>query len=286
MQKPKITVVLNVYKRSSNFQAQLEAIKNQSITPFEIMVWENGNETVPEHMRDGLVIARCNSNLGVWARFAYALNSGGDYVCLFDDDTVPGSRWFENCVAALGNVDGLLGTRGVIFDSGQSYTLNRDVGVHNPNEELTQVDIVGHSWFFRKKHLGAFWSLVEDRLQNSLAGEDIHFSYAIQKIHNLATYVPPHPQADRSLWGSQPEIAAELGTNAAAISKGAGAMKKFEDALRHYRKLGFAVIADSVPSEGKNVRKRALGVLISRFPDAAHRLAALPIFGSIWRRIK
>jgi hypothetical protein len=30
----------------------------------------------------------------------------------------------------------------------------------------------------------------------------MHFSYTIQKYLNLKTYVPPHPENDRSLWGS------------------------------------------------------------------------------------
>lgn len=286
MANPKITVVLNVFKRSSVFEQQLEAILSQSIPPLEILVWENGEERVPDHLRSGLRIARANENLGVWARFAYALNANGDFICVFDDDTIPGQKWFENCIATLRTTDGLLGTRGVIFDSGESYTLNSDVGVHAPNESLRQVDIVGHSWFFRREHLSAFWSLYDQRHSNQLAGEDIHFSFALQKVLGLPTLVPPHPIASQDLWGSLPEFASSYGTDLAAISKGAAAMGKFETALRHYRKLGFRVLADHDQKPVTGVRRKLITTAISRFPDLAHKIAKFPLARRIWDQIR
>ena len=35
-----------------------------------------------------------------------------------------------------------------------------------------------------------------------LCGEDIHFSYMLQKYTDLKTYVPPHPSNDTSMWSS------------------------------------------------------------------------------------
>ena len=56
-------------------------------------------------------------NYGVWARFAFALNSTSDYVCVFDDDTIPSEKWFENCINCIENENnGLYGTIGVTFN--------------------------------------------------------------------------------------------------------------------------------------------------------------------------
>ena len=170
---PKISVILNVYKRSSNFEIQLNAVKSQSISPFEILVWENGTEQVPEEFREGLTISRGGKNFGVWARFAYALNATGDYICVFDDDTIPGNRWLENCYKTMLKTPGLLGTRGVIFENPNAYSMHRDVGVYGPNEKTQQVDIVGHSWFFKKSWLANFWGAFDVRFPEERAKTSI-----------------------------------------------------------------------------------------------------------------
>ena len=33
-------------------------------------------------------------------------------------------------------------------------------------------------------------------------GEDMHFSYMLQKYAGIKTFVPPHPISDKELWGS------------------------------------------------------------------------------------
>jgi hypothetical protein len=33
-------------------------------------------------------------------------------------------------------------------------------------------------------------------------GEDMHFSYMLQKYAGIKTYVPPHPRSDMEMWGS------------------------------------------------------------------------------------
>ncbi len=268
---PSITVVLNVYKRSSNFGRQLSAIENQSITPIEILVWENGAEYVPDEYRDQVMIARSSYNLGVWARFAFALNAKGEYVCIFDDDTIPGERWLENCYTTIQDTPGLLGTRGVIFDNPNAYSMHRDIGVYEPNEATESVDIVGHSWFFKTSWLAHFWSEYGNRFPEDLAGEDIHFSYAIQKALGLPTLVPPHPEADLSLWGSKPELAKQLGAGKESISQSSESLKRFENALQHYRHLGFKTIAeiDGVRSRYPNV----VYFIIRRFPKISHEIA-------------
>lgn len=273
-----VTVILNVFKRSKSLEQQLAAIKAQSVPVDKILVWENGVESVPDSLREGLVISRASENLGVWARFAYALNAETEFILMLDDDTIPGSRWIENCLNTMALTPGLLGTRGLIFVEPSSYSINLEAGVHSPNSEVTEVDIVGHAWFFKREWLAAYWAEYAVKFPEALAGEDIHFSFAIQKNLGLPTLVPPHPIGDLSMWGSQPESAVSLGTSQDAISKGVGAMRKFERALRHYRKQGFSVLAER-GNDFSFARRypKLVYTLVARFPGATHKVASLAL---------
>ena len=228
-----ITVILNVYKRLDNLPIQLDAIQSQTIKPKEILIWQNkGNLELPEKFFNKAYVSVNNKNYGVWARFAFALNAKTEYVCIFDDDTIPGERWFENCIDTMKNFEGLLGTRGLKFKSKKRYTPNIGFGWDNPNSKVEKVDIVGHSWFFKREWLGAFWRELPPINSSVIAGEDIHFSYAIQKHLGLGTYVPPHPLNEPELWGSNSKLAVLLGNDNEGISNKEDSIKKFNTSLK------------------------------------------------------
>jgi hypothetical protein len=237
-----ITVVLNGYKRARHFQRQLDAINNQTIKPKEILFWQNKGDDFHPSLTNNLTHANCNRNLGVWARFAYALMARTEFVCVFDDDTIPGPRWFENCLNTIKTHDGLLGTIGVVFESEEEYYKSHRVGWAEPNRQTQQVDIVGHSWFFRREDLSTFWRELPDVNQTLYAGEDVHFSYTLQKFTNKKTYVPPHPIDDMSLWGSMPNTAYGIGTDSAAISMNKSINMHIELVYKDYIKKGFKII--------------------------------------------
>jgi hypothetical protein len=237
-----VTVILNGFRRPHALEAQMEAVKRQTVKPESVMFWQNGAS--PEHKFDYNLLNSCilsinNQNFGVWARFAYALNAETEYVCVFDDDTIPGSKWLENCLDTITEHNGLLGTNGVIFNDLEYQSYNQH-GWAKPNEETEQVDIVGHSWFFKREWLGAFWK--EAPLPKSrVCGEDMYFSYAIQKHLGLSTYVPPHPKDDLEMWGSNPEFAYKFGVDKHAISVNYHGTH-FGDALKETVDKGFKLI--------------------------------------------
>ncbi len=239
MNMPGITVVLNAFKRTKYLEQQLNAIKAQTIKPTRILVWQNAGDVIPTHLLSSAVFAQCNQNLGVWARFAYALNSETEYICVFDDDTIPGSKWFENCLQTMQTNEGLLGTRGLRFMSKGRYYPSIGVGWDAPNEQVERVDIVGHSWFFKREWLASFWRELPPITASKIAGEDIHFSYVLQKYLGLNTYVPPHPLDDIEMWGSLPETGKYIGGNEVAISSNPEALSRFNKAISHYCDLGF-----------------------------------------------
>lgn len=207
-----VTAILNGYKRGDRLNEQLEALNNQSVKPSEILLWYNNpgdNSLVNYEIGSKIPAAYCNYNFGVWSRFYFAFNATNDYVVVFDDDTIPGSRWIESCLHTIEKYNGLLGTVGLIYPTpntaDKSSYFERYVRVGWPdggnNNETMQVDFVGHSWFFRKEWLSYMVKELPNPRYNT-CGEDMHFSYMLQKYLGLGTYVPPHPINDKSLWGS------------------------------------------------------------------------------------
>lgn len=205
-----ITVVLNGYRRGERLNEQYNALQSQTVKPTNIILWYNhpGDDVKINYELGGNIpSAYCNYNFGVWARFYYAMNATTPYVCIFDDDTIPGSRWLENCMETMKTHEGLLGTVGLLYPnplplSETSYYEHYiRYGWVTNNDEVKQVDLVGHSWFFKREWLSYFTRELPNPIYTT-CGEDMHFSYMLQKYAGINTYVPPHPTHNKELWGS------------------------------------------------------------------------------------
>jgi glycosyltransferase involved in cell wall biosynthesis len=202
-----VTVIMNAYKRPHTLIEQYNAIKNQTVEDISMMCWFNSSEELMnfQHSEEFLTNVMCafsNANLGVWARFAYALNAKTKYVCVVDDDTIFGNKWIENCLNTMSTHRGLLGCRGVRMtgDDHLNYPGCSYEGICG-NNNIEQVDVMGHCWFFEKDWLRYYWAEAPSNLP-LYGGEDMHFSYAIQKHLDLNTYVPAQPDNDKEMWGS------------------------------------------------------------------------------------
>jgi glycosyltransferase involved in cell wall biosynthesis len=256
----------------------MQAIRGQSYPVSEILVLENGEETVPElYSNDsGIVRIRSSKNLGVWARFTVGLNATSDFIWLIDDDVVPGSRWLENAITTFLKQPSVIGSRGLRFRTEQSYLLYDEFGPNNPSDVPTMVDIVGHNWIFPRSWLGAFWATYSEKFNSERAGEDIHLSYSVQKIFGFPSVVPPHPIEDRELWGEIVERSKFDGHDSVGISHDLSSLNKFEAAYRHYVKLGFRIFALSGDDTYVQLpRHRVVGKIVARFPRLAIRVATL-----------
>jgi len=207
-----ITVILNGYKRGDHLDEQLRALQNQTIQPDEILLWYNNpgdDSEINYNIGTQIPAAYCNYNFGVWARFTFALNARSEFVCVFDDDTIPGSKWLENCLNTMNKTEGLLGTVGLLYlnplppvqSSYYEHYIRFGWPESGNNERTVEVDLVGHSWFFKKEWLSYMFRELPDPKYNT-CGEDMHFSYMLQKYAGIKTFVPPHPISDKELWGS------------------------------------------------------------------------------------
>lgn len=216
-----VTTVLNVYRRTKNLQEQIDAVKNQNIDT-KIWVWVNShpdNKDFDFSTINGIdTLIRSSNNFKFHGRFTCGLLADTKYLAYFDDDTIPGSNWYKNCLDTIricednGYKQPLLGSAGIVLHS-KSYINHTRVGWPSRNEVPTIVDLVGHAWFFEKSLLKYLWYEDPISLEN---GEDIQFSYLIQKYNKSITVCPRHPANNTSLWGSIK--AEELGIDAVASS--------------------------------------------------------------------
>jgi cellulose synthase/poly-beta-1,6-N-acetylglucosamine synthase-like glycosyltransferase len=254
-----ITIVLSGFKRPHVLKQQFEAIKSQTVSDIDIMMWVNVVDNV-QFDRD--ILNQCNTiisntDYGSWGRFAVALNARTKYVCVIDDDTIPGKKWLENCLKTLETHNGILSTRGVIAHKGydltypapKSYTA---VGWCNPNEETVIVDMGCHSWFFEKNWLRAFWAEMPD-INPMRYGEDTHLSFAVKRHFGLNTYVPPHPKGDMDMWGSMPETALKYGEEPVAISMDYHANIGMNRYWNFVRQMGYTIAEEESEKEQNEI---------------------------------
>jgi hypothetical protein len=213
--KSTITVVLNGYRRAANLDEQVDAILAQTVKPAEILVWHNATDSKEiaqnRDIASRTVSAYSNKNFGVWARFAFALNARTEFVAMFDDDTIPGRRWLENCLETMAEREALLGTIGLLYLD-PPPARSKAVSYYNPFQkigwytegqrgEAVEVDFVGHAWFFKRAWLSTFWRELPDPSIH-LCGEDMHFSFMLQRYLAIPTIVPKHPPGQPEFWGS------------------------------------------------------------------------------------
>lgn len=239
-----ITVVLNAFKRQEYLKQQIDCVLNQTVPAERVLIWNNGEELDLHGFGDKVMVANHSYNLGVWSRFAYAINAETEYVCVLDDDTFPAPLFFESCLEHMKREPALLGARGLRFLSSKRYHPYDSFGWDAPNEKEEVVDIVGHAWFFKREWLGVFWRELPQQGTSRLVGEDMHFSFMLQKYLGIRTMVPAHPKSNPSIWGSEPELAVKLGNSREAVSQGSEAMTSFDTALRHCTSNGFRLCKD------------------------------------------
>ena len=241
-----ISAVLTVYKRQFNLQKQINSCLSQSEKVDEIIIWNNGktlNKNQVHVKKDvNLILINSSQNTGVWSRFSISLICKNNFILVLDDDTIPGKDFCKNCLQSFKIKPGLYGSRGLRFLSDKRYEPYREYGWSNPNKNIKCVDIVGHSWFFPKSYLSVFWKENFANQTSSICGEDIHFSYIIQKYGNINTYVPPHPIDKIEYWGGVPETSLKIGSDNNAISQSKNALNNFDKVIKFYRSKGYKII--------------------------------------------
>lgn len=256
MRKYDVDVVLTVYKKPESLRKQLNAIKEQSLRPQNIYLYQDGIDSYyrielkPEILKEFKDVRIADSNGGVWKRFEYAREVvSSPYVCIFDDDAMPGRKWLENCCTQMQKNEGIYGTNGVLLTGDDKYPLigsssDKRIGWMNPNQETAMVDFVGHAWFLKTEWLAyMFENTSEIREKYKYAGEDMGLSCQCW-LHGINTYVPPHPFACPEMWGALPRSAKRFGVTEVAVSAGSFNHQQMNNALKELRKRGWKTISE------------------------------------------
>lgn len=261
-----VSVVLTAYKKPQNLRMQLEAIKKQTIQPKEILLFQDGiAQDYSINFNDDLlkefdIVKICDQNYGVWERFNFARKEAkSKYVCIFDDDTIPGSKWLENCLTQMCVQEGLYGTIGVILINPENYPnkCNKNyfrVGWDGNLNYTAKVDFVGHSWFLKTEWLDYMFEDTDKFQEFKVVGEDIALSHKL-KQKGIETFVPPHPYDNQELWGSYKKYAQTLGVDANAVSLNSDNTTKMNCAMKEIIKDGFMAINQTDKDYVVNLRK-------------------------------
>jgi len=237
-----ITAILTAYRRTEYLADQVRALRTQTVPPEEIWVWTNQSSEKLVDMSsqvDRVIVS--NANWSFWGRFALANLVRTGYVAFFDDDILPQPKWLENCLQTIEKgYDGILGGSGVILPTEGGYSSKNKVGwngAHLPNAE--EVDLVGHAWFFQKKYMNYMWR-EEPRFWEN--GEDIHLSYMALKHGGIKTWVPPHPENDKSMWSCRPDFGKTVGRQKTATFKTSGHKQVRTDIVNQFTDEGWETV--------------------------------------------
>jgi hypothetical protein len=154
-------------------------------------------------------VFQSSTNLGVYGRFAAGLLARTHYVAIFDDDTIPGRRYLENCLETMRTHPGILVGAGTQFTSA-SYLPRERYGWQGRTSNVAEVDCGGSSWFLERAWLAYLWLEPPFNWDN---GEDLRLSYLAQKYGGIRTYTPA--QAEDEMCGS---LLLALGRDEVALS--------------------------------------------------------------------
>ncbi len=211
-----ITVILTAYRRPASLARQVEAIRRQTAPVREVWAWANEpDQTMMNELEraqlDRVVVS--SKNAFVHARFSLALLAPTEFVAIFDDDTIPGEQWLENCLETFEKTPGILGSAGVRLHD-ETYSSRSIHGWHAPSDQPVEVDLVGHAWFLKTSWVPHLFSAPPLTGTN---GEDIELCARALRNAGIRSYCPPHPPGNRRRWGSLDGL--ELGSDQLALSR-------------------------------------------------------------------
>lgn len=163
-----VTVVLSAFTRPALLEAQVDALRKGTRIPATVMVLAAADAPVADALAAGspwVEHGPLPHNLyGIpttpWERFFVAQNVSTKYVCILDDDCVPGAGWLEACVDAmehgldaviaacghrLGEDGCIVASRGPVFHPSGTVVAD-DLG---DAELAALVDVGDLGWFFK-----------------------------------------------------------------------------------------------------------------------------------------
>jgi hypothetical protein len=236
-----ITAILSVWKRP-HLEEQLEALARQTVRPSDIWIYQNeAHVEVPRTLREkygAKLVQSHDRNFKYHLRFVLPLLADTEYVTVFDDDTIPGTRWLENCLRTSRQHGCLVTATGRIVE-----TLSEDgfeafhLGDGRPVPRDVEVDYGAHCQFFKAAWIRCMWV---DRPLTWENGEDIHLAAACRVYAGVPCFIPHQPEDDLSLWA---DTKVEYGDDDVATWKKPRHLAERAEVIRHWVDKGWQLRA-------------------------------------------
>jgi len=236
-----ITVILTAWRRT-HLQKQLEHVLYQTKKPYQIWIYQNEshlNIKIPDLVKKEYNISLIQSkdiNFKFHGRFVLPLLCDTEYAAIFDDDTMPGPKWLQNCLDTSKRHNCIVGANGRTMKPGFETAGGQHMlafGDGSPVDEEIEVDFVGHCWFFKTEWCKNMWI---DRPYSWDNGEDIHFAAACQIYEGVKCFVPRMPANDMTLWG---DLEPYLGSDEHATWKKTSHGQLRNEIVQHWYEKGW-----------------------------------------------
>lgn len=218
------TAFITLWKRRDYLAEQLAALRGARVPPVEIIILINEGHLSEQDVR--AVAGDCKvltSDLNsLYSRWALAYDAAGEYVAVFDNDTVPGAWWMDNAVRASRQYGAVVGSAGRVHDPAGLhgfYELVVPAGRSQPHHTRDcslsdqYCDWLCNSYVFRRDWVAHI--LAEPRFENAQRTfDDIQLATSLWKAAGIPAVVPVQPAHERRLHGS---LKAEYGNDTAAL---------------------------------------------------------------------
>lgn len=208
IQTNQVTVILNVYKRISIFEDQLNCVLNQSIKPSDVWVCifdsPYEDEFVTICNKYDVKIIRSNVNFKYYGRYQLGLQVETPYVCYYDDDRFPNKdnlKYYLNLVEKDEYKNTILGQWGWVLHKNHKnetteektewefpphYQKSRWVCSDTQSEgSIHTVDYLCGHWFMKTSVL---YNLFKENNIDFSTGEDIRLSFLSYKYNQTISY--------------------------------------------------------------------------------------------------
>lgn len=191
----KLIVILTQYKRN-NLERQLEAVKNQTLQPDYLVVFQNENHVNIENLKEkyNFIHVKSDHNTKFFGRFAYCFTFPVEVCIVMDDDIIPAKKCFEKYVHDCLKLNAIMGA-------------NARFGINNPNNKKLsarmrsftirprlKADFVGHLWCFKKEWLHNMFAIPPYTYDT---GEDMHLCFSSKVLEGIDSYLCEHTSMDQ-----------------------------------------------------------------------------------------
>lgn len=194
------TAIITLWKRSEYLAEQLEAILAQTIAPRSILVVQNESHfainpkflSIPNLK---LISSGLNS---LYTRWIIGYLCDSKYVCVFDDDVIPGKKWIELCIKISDKYAALVGPSGRLARPKNEPAW---ISVETDQTGSDQIcDWVCNSYFFQTDWIR--YIVAASRYEGyQMTFDDIQLATTLKAFGEIRAVVPGQPKSNRELNG-------------------------------------------------------------------------------------